>query len=120
MLVMRAPGAQAKEDPVSDLQAIADRVEIQALRGEFTDALLMHHSGRLASLFTRDGTVRLPPAYAGAAGREDMRAGASTCRPCRTIWCRPRTRARSCVTAAPRPAGPACRDSPASAMAGRS
>jgi hypothetical protein len=27
-------GAQTKEDPMSDLQAIADRVEIEALRGE--------------------------------------------------------------------------------------
>jgi len=26
---------------VSDLQAIADRVEIEALRGEFTDAAMM-------------------------------------------------------------------------------
>jgi hypothetical protein len=27
--------------PMSDLQAIADRVEIEALRGEFTDAGMM-------------------------------------------------------------------------------
>jgi hypothetical protein len=27
---------------MSDLQAIADRVEIEALRGEFTDAVMMH------------------------------------------------------------------------------
>ena len=60
---------------MSDLQAIADRVEIEALRGEFTDAVMMHDYGRLASLFTPDGTVRLPHAYAGAVGREDMRAG---------------------------------------------
>jgi ketosteroid isomerase-like protein len=68
-------GAQTKEDPMSDLQAIADRVEIEALRGEFTDAVMMHDYDRLASLFTQDGTVRLPHAYAGAVGREDMRAG---------------------------------------------
>ena len=60
---------------MSDLQAIADRVEIEALRGEFTDAVMMHDYDRLASLFTQDGTVRLPHAYAGAVGREDMRAG---------------------------------------------
>jgi hypothetical protein len=29
---------QAREEPMSDLQAIADRFEIEALRGEFTDA----------------------------------------------------------------------------------
>ena len=60
---------------MSDLQAIADRVEIEALRGEFTDAVMMRDYGRLASLFTPDGTVRLPHAYAGAVGRQDMRAG---------------------------------------------
>jgi hypothetical protein len=55
-------GAQTKEDPMSDLQAIADRVEIEALRGEFTDAVMMHDYDRLASLFTHDGTVLLPHA----------------------------------------------------------
>ena len=106
---------------MSDLQAIADRVKIEALRGEFTDAVMMDDYDRLASLFTQDGTVRLPHAYAGAVGREDMRAGGpSNCRLCWTIWCRPRTRARSCLTATPRPAGPTCRSSHAFAMAGRS
>jgi hypothetical protein len=56
-------GAQTKEDPMSDLQAIADRVEIEALRGEFTDAVVMNDYDRLAALFTQDGTVRLPHAY---------------------------------------------------------
>jgi hypothetical protein len=45
---------------VSDLQAIADRVEIEALRGEFTDAVMMNDHARLASLFTPDGAVRIP------------------------------------------------------------
>ena len=36
---------------------------------------MMHDYDRLASLFTQDGTVRLPHAYAGPVGREDMRAG---------------------------------------------
>jgi ketosteroid isomerase-like protein len=66
---------RTKEDPMSDLQAIADRVEIEALRAEFTDAVMMHDYDRLASLFTQDGTVLLPHAYAGAIRREDMRAG---------------------------------------------
>lgn len=34
---------------MSDLQAIADRVEIEALRGEFTDAAMMRDYNRLAS-----------------------------------------------------------------------
>ena len=55
---------------MSNLQAIADRAEIEAPRGEFTGAVMMHDYDRLASLFTQDGTVRLPHAYAGAVGRE--------------------------------------------------
>ncbi len=31
---------------MSDLEAIADRVEIEALRGEFTDAAMMRATGR--------------------------------------------------------------------------
>jgi ketosteroid isomerase-like protein len=45
---------------MSDLQAIADRCEIEALRGEYTDALMMRDYDRLASLFTEDGVVRIP------------------------------------------------------------
>ena len=44
---------------MSDLQAIADRVQIEALRGEFADAVMMNDHDRLASLFTRDGVVRI-------------------------------------------------------------
>jgi hypothetical protein len=43
---------------MSDLQAIADRVEIEALRGEFTDAAMMRDYDRAASLFTPDGALR--------------------------------------------------------------
>jgi len=39
--------------PVSDFPAIADRFEIEALRGEFTDAAMMCDYDRLASLFIR-------------------------------------------------------------------
>ena len=45
---------------MSDFQAVADRVEIEALRGEFTDAAMMRDRARLASLFTRDGALRMP------------------------------------------------------------
>ncbi|QBD79149.1 nuclear transport factor 2 family protein [Ktedonosporobacter rubrisoli] len=59
-----------------DFQAIADRFEIEALRGEFTDAAMMHDYDRLASLFTEDGVVRIPAINAETAGREGIRAGA--------------------------------------------
>ena len=60
---------------MTDLHAIADRVEIEALRGEFTDAVMMRDYDRLASLFTRDGAVRMPHIDAEATSREEIRAG---------------------------------------------
>ena len=60
---------------MSDFQAIADRVEIEALRGEFTDAVMMGDYDRLASLFTQDGAVRIPDINAEAVSREEIRAG---------------------------------------------
>ncbi len=64
-----------REEPMSDLQAIADRVEIEALRGEFTDAVMMGDYDRVASLFTQDGAVRIPDIGAEAVSREEIRAG---------------------------------------------
>ena len=60
---------------MSDFQAIADRVEIEALRGEFTDAGMMDDYDRFASLFTPDGVWRVPAVNAEFAGREEIRAG---------------------------------------------
>jgi ketosteroid isomerase-like protein len=60
---------------LNDLQPIADRFEIEALRGEFTDAVMMHDYDRLASLFTQDGAVRMPHINAEAVSREEIRAG---------------------------------------------
>jgi ketosteroid isomerase-like protein len=60
---------------MSDLQPIADRVEIDALRGEFTDAVMMRDYDRLASLFTEDGVVRMPHINEEAVSREEIRAG---------------------------------------------
>jgi ketosteroid isomerase-like protein len=57
---------------MSDFQAIADRVEIEALRGEFTDAAMMRDWDRAASLFTGDGVLRMHVEFAG---REAIRAG---------------------------------------------
>jgi ketosteroid isomerase-like protein len=59
---------------MSDLQAIADRVEIEALRGEFTDAVMMRDYDRVASLFTPDGALRMPNVPVELAGREEIRA----------------------------------------------
>ena len=59
---------------MSDLEAIADRVEIEALRGEFADAAMMRDYDRLASLFTSDGALRIPGANVELASREEIRA----------------------------------------------
>jgi ketosteroid isomerase-like protein len=54
-------------------QGIADRVEIEALRGEFTDAVMMRDYGRVASLFTGDGVWRMPDIPVELSGREEIR-----------------------------------------------
>jgi ketosteroid isomerase-like protein len=59
---------------MSDFQTIADRVEIEALRGEFTDAAMMRDYDRLASLFTPDGVLRMPNIPVELVGREQIRA----------------------------------------------
>jgi len=60
---------------MTDFQAIADRVEIEALRGEFTDAAMMRDRARLASLFTPDGVLRMPNVPVELVGREEIRVG---------------------------------------------
>jgi SnoaL-like domain len=59
---------------MSDFQAIADRVEIEALRGEFTDAVMMRDYDRVASLFTPDGALRMPNIPVELAGQDEIRA----------------------------------------------
>lgn len=59
---------------MSRFDAIADRVEIEALRGEFADAAMMRDYDRLASLFTPDGALRMPDIPVELAGREQIRA----------------------------------------------
>lgn len=61
---------------MNDRHAHADRIEIERLRGEFTDAVMQHEYDRLASLFTNDGAIRMPHANAEAIGREAVRAAA--------------------------------------------
>lgn len=60
---------------MNDFQEIADRVGIEALRGEFTDAAMMRDRARLASLFTPDGVLRMPNVPVELIGREEIRAG---------------------------------------------
>jgi len=59
---------------MSDLQAIADRFEIEALRAEFTDAVMMRDYDRVATLFTQDGVWRMPNIPAELAGQDEIRA----------------------------------------------
>ncbi|MFE0385030.1 nuclear transport factor 2 family protein, partial [Streptomyces bungoensis] len=60
---------------MNDFQEIADRVEIEALRGEFTDAAMMRDRARLAGLFTPDGVLRMPDVPVELVGREEIRTG---------------------------------------------
>jgi ketosteroid isomerase-like protein len=64
----------AGRKPMIDFQTIADRVEIEALRGEFTDAAMMREYDRLASLFTPDGVLRMPNVPVELVGHEEIRA----------------------------------------------
>ena len=58
---------------MSDFQAIADRVEIEALRGEYSDAAMMCDYDRVASLFTPDGALRMPNVPVDLEGRDQIR-----------------------------------------------
>jgi ketosteroid isomerase-like protein len=58
-----------------DLQSIANRVEIDALRNEYTDAGFKREWDRFASLFTADGVWRMPHINAEFVGRDQIRAG---------------------------------------------
>jgi ketosteroid isomerase-like protein len=53
---------------------IADRVEIEALRAEFTDAVMMRDYDRLAALFTPHGALRIPDIPVDLAGQDAIRA----------------------------------------------
>jgi hypothetical protein len=74
---------------MSDLQAMADRVEIEALRGELTDAVMMRDHDRLASLFTQNGAVRIPISTSRPSAGRRFAPGASGSRLSWTISCRP-------------------------------
>src|SRR5215470_5422861 len=83
------------ERPMSGFQAIADRVEIEALRGEFTDAAMMRDGDRLAALFTHDGVCGCPTSPPSSTAGRRSAPGANGWWRGGTSLCRPRTRARS-------------------------
>ena len=58
---------------MSDLQTIADRFEIEALRGEFTDAVTMRDFDRFVALFTDDAAWRIPYINAELVGQKEIR-----------------------------------------------
>jgi ketosteroid isomerase-like protein len=60
---------------LTSIQVIADRFDIEALRAEFTDALMMHDYDRFASLFTEEGAWRIPYIDVELVSRADIRAG---------------------------------------------
>lgn len=66
-------GRLVSEAVTSEPDELRDRVEIEALRAEFTDAAMMNDHDRLASLFMPDGVVRIPDAGIEAAGRDGIR-----------------------------------------------
>ncbi|GAA3017888.1 nuclear transport factor 2 family protein [Streptosporangium longisporum] len=57
------------------MRAIADRFEIESLRAELTDAVMMRDHDRAGSLFTPDAVVRWPHIGREFTGREQIRAG---------------------------------------------
>jgi hypothetical protein len=105
---------------MSDFQAIADRVEIEALRGEATDAAMMRDYGRAASLFTPDAVVRMPNVPVELNGLAEIRAWGERVPVLLDYFVQTTHRARSSSTATPRPAVPTCPSSSASATAGHS
>jgi ketosteroid isomerase-like protein len=57
---------------MAERQALLDRIEIEALQWEFTDAVMTNDHDRLAGLFVPDGSVRMPDAGVEAIGREQI------------------------------------------------
>ncbi|WP_433306981.1 nuclear transport factor 2 family protein [Actinoplanes sp. CA-030573] len=59
---------------MTELQALADRVEIEALRGEYSDAVMMRDYDRIAALFTDEGVLRMPNVPVELDGPAQIRA----------------------------------------------
>ena len=58
---------------MSDLQPISDRLEVEDLRSQFTDASMMRDWDRFASLFTEDGAWRMPHINEDISTRSEIR-----------------------------------------------
>jgi len=63
-----------RRELMADLRDVADRLEIEALRGEFSDAGMVSDYDRFASLFTNEGTWRMPHINQEFVGRYRIRA----------------------------------------------
>jgi ketosteroid isomerase-like protein len=57
------------------MNEIVDRLEIETLRAEITDAVLMRDFDRVAAQFTTDGAMRWPHIGKEFVGRTEIRAG---------------------------------------------
>jgi hypothetical protein len=64
---------ERRDNVMRHLADLADRVEIDVLRGEFSDAAMMNNHERLGSLFTSDGAVRIPHGGIDAIGPAQIR-----------------------------------------------
>ncbi len=93
---------------MNDFQAIAVRVEIEALRGEFTDAVRMRDYDRIAAMFTADGAWRMPGIPAEVHDREQIRAWGRRAPGSSTSSSRTPTPASSRSTATPPPGARTC------------
>ncbi|MEU1180553.1 nuclear transport factor 2 family protein [Streptomyces sp. NPDC005820] len=60
---------------MNSVPAVVDRFEIEELRAEVTDAVMMRDFDRFASLFTPDAVVRWPHIGKEFTGRDEIRAG---------------------------------------------
>ncbi|MDX2550531.1 nuclear transport factor 2 family protein [Streptomyces stelliscabiei] len=60
---------------MSEFHAVVDRFEIEALRAEITDAVMMRDYDRAAALFTPEGSMRWPHIDREFVGRQEIRSG---------------------------------------------
>lgn len=57
-----------------NVQSLSDQLELEALPGRFTDAVMMNDHDRLASLFVPEGRIRIPDAGLEVNGADQIRA----------------------------------------------
>ncbi|GAB3759536.1 nuclear transport factor 2 family protein [Microlunatus parietis] len=60
---------------MTNLEELADRLAIEALRVDYTDAATERDHDRLIALFTEDGVYRIPDGGIEYLGRDQLRAG---------------------------------------------